>query len=505
MALQEYRNETNYIACRNRLNLAPRIDSDGKAVSGEALPGLRAQISWAIFDFARSPYLSLVYIFVFPSYFANTIVGDPVRGQEAWSLANTFVGVVVALLAPLLGAISDRMGRRKPWLIGIVSIMSICCAALWYSMPGARSGLPIGVILALIVVLASCFQFTEVFYNAFLPSLVSPRRIGLLSGIGISTAQLGTFVCLIVVLFGIALPASGVTMGGLLPSMPLFGLNPALQEHNRISGPVAAIWLLVFSIPLMIWTPDSPATGTPIRRAVSEGLGQLALTVRRARALKNVGLFLLARMLYTDGKVAILAYSGIYATGVFGWDLVSILLFAVSLSPCSIFGGLVGGWLDDRIGAKRALQIAIVVCSICLLIAISCSKNQLFFLAHDVAAKPLWAFPYFRTLPEVIFLISIMLMGSGITAAFAISRTFMARIAPLSMINQFFGLYALSGTATGFLGHATVGVFTSLFASQRAGFASPLILLFLGLMLLGRVREERAPEIVDLRQAIQSA
>jgi UMF1 family MFS transporter len=356
----------------------------------------------------------------------------------------------------------------------------------------------VSVILALIVVLAACFQFTEVFYNAFLPSIVSPQRIGLLSGIGISTAQFGTFVCLIVVLFGIALPASGETMGGLLPSTPLFGLDPALQEHNRICGPLAGMWLLVFSIPLFLWTPDSPSTGVPLSRAVREGIDQLTLTVRRARELKNVGLFLLARMLYTDGKVAILAYSGIYAAGMFGWGLVAILLFAVTLSPFSILGGLVGGWLDDRIGAKRALQIAIVICAICLLGAISCSRDHILFQYYDVsAAPPIWSFPYLRTLPELVFLGFVMLMGSGITAAFSISRTFMARIAPLSMLNQFFGLYALSGTATGFLGHATVGIFTGLFASQRAGFASPLILLLGGLLLVSRVTQQRAPDIVE--------
>lgn len=488
------------------MNQPAKIEPINLSITGEVIPGLPAQVCWALFDFARSPYLSLVYIFVFPSYFANTIVGDPVRGQEAWSVANAIVGVIVALCAPILGAISDRTGRRKPWLAATVVTMAICCSLLWYAMPGARSGLSVNSILTLIVILASCFQFTEVFYNSFLPSIVAPNRIGLLSGIGISTAQFGTFVCLMIMLFGVALPAAGESMGGLLPSAPLFGLNPALQEPNRISGPVAAAWLLVFSIPLMLVTPDSPSTGIPVRRAVAEGLSQLALTIRRAGALKNVGLFLLARMLYTDGKVAILAYSGIYATGVFGWDLVSILLFAVSLSPMSILGGLLGGWLDDRIGPKRALQMSILVCAVCLFVAISCSKTQLLFMPYaSDPAKPLWAFAYFRTLPEAVFIASVMVMGAGITAAFAISRTFMARIAPLSMINQFFGLYAVSGTATGFLGHATVGLFTVLFASQRVGFASPLLLLFVGGILISWVKQERSPDIIELAPAMSTA
>lgn len=458
---------------------------------------LRAQISWALLDFARSPYLSLVYIFVFPSYFANVVVGDAVHGQEAWSIANTCVGVLVALVAPILGAISDRTGRRKPWLMAIVLIMSVGCAALWYSFLGAQSGLSVAAILAIIVVLASCFQFTEVLYNSFLPAIVRPERMGLMSGIGISTAQLGTFVCLLSVLGGIALPAAGVTLGGLLPQAPLFGLDPAQQEHNRIAGPIAGVWLLLFSLPLMLWTPDAPSTGVPLKRAIGEGMQQLITTVRRARELKNVTLFLLARMIYTDGKVAILAYSGIYATGTFHWDLVATLLFAVSLSPLSITGGLVGGWLNDRIGTKRALQLAIVICIACLIGALSCDRTHALFMSYDPATtEPLWNLPYFRTVPELTFIVFIMLMGSGITAAFGISRTLMAQIAPLSMLNQFFGLYALSGTATGFLGHAIVGLFTYWFASQRAGFAAPLILLLFGLYLLRPVRVERATDFV---------
>lgn len=467
-----------------------------RSVTGEPLASVRGQFAWAVFDFARSPYLSLVYIFVFPPYFANAIVGDPIRGQEQWSLANTIVGVCVAAFAPLLGAISDRTGPRKPWLIAIVAIMAACCSALWYALPGARGGLSISAILTLIVILASCFQFSEVFYNAMLPSIASPQRVGGLSGLGIAVGNFGTLVALTVMLFGIALPASGVTLGGLLPHTPWFGLDPAQQEHNRIAGPIAGAWLVLFSLPLMLWTPDRAATKIPAGRAVHEGLSQLVLTIRRARQISNVGLYLLARMLYTDGKVAILAYTGIYAAGVFQWDLVAVILFAVMLTPFSICGGLLGGWLDNRLGSKRAIQISIILTCIFIVAAVSISRDQLFFLPYDTAAvAPLWLLPYFRTLPELMYIAATMVLAASVTAAFCTSRTMMARIAPLSMMNQFFGLYALSGTATGFLGHAAVALFTSIFASQRAGFASTILLLCSGLIVMHWVKEERAAEI----------
>lgn len=450
-----------------------------------------------MFEFARSPYISLVYVFVFPPYFANVVIGDPVRGQEAWSFANTIVGICVALFAPLIGAISDRTGPRKPWLAGVALIMSASCLALWFAMPGARGGLSINAILLLVIILATCFQFTEVFHNAMLASIARADRVGGLSGLGIAIGNLGTLTAMVVMLFGVALPASGMTIGGLLPDAPLFGLDPTTHEHNRIAGPVAGIWFLIFIVPLLLWTPDRSATGTSLRRAVREGLEQLWHTVRRARRVSNVALYLLARMLYTDAKVAILAYAGIYAAGVFGWDLAALLVFALLLAPFSVSGGFIGGWLDNKLGSKRAIQISVGLTCLGMGGAVSTTPEQiLFFFPYDAAAtEPLWSFPYFRTLPELVYLMTFMLLAITITAAFCTSRTMMTRIAPVSMMNQFFGLYALSGTATSFLGHALVASFTRAFDSQRAGFASLIILLAAGLAVMFRVRQERAQEL----------
>jgi len=468
------------------------------SATGEKPADLRGQISWALFEFARSPYISLVYVFVFPPYFASVVIGDAVRGQEAWSLANTIVGICVAVLAPLLGAISDRTGPRKPWLAGVALIMSVSCMLLWFAMPGAQGGLPVKVILLLIIILATCFQFTEVFHNAMLASIATPARVGGLSGLGIATGNLGTLTAMIVMLFGVALPASGLTMGGLLPDKPLFGLDPATHEHNRIAGPVAGVWFLVFVVPLLLWTPDRPATGVSASKAVREGLEQLWLTVKRARRVSNVVLFLLARMLYTDAKVAILAYSGIYAAGVFGWELADLLLFALLLAPFSISGGFIGGWLDNRLGSKRAIQISVGLTCVGMIGAVSTTPERILFVfPYDAAVSgPLWSFRYFQTLPEIVYLLTFALLAITITAAFCTSRSMMARIAPVSMMNQFFGLYALSGTATAFLGHALVAVFTRAFDSQRAGFASLIILLLAGLVVMFRVRQERAADLV---------
>jgi len=474
------------------LNGAREISS-----TGEVAANLRGQVSWALFEFARSPYVSLVFVFVFAPYFATTVVGDPVRGQGLWGLANTLVGIFIGIVAPILGAISDRMGRRKTWIAGIVAIMVPCCFALWFAMPGAVGGLPVPAIMVLVAALLACFMFSEMFHNAMLPSLAAADRIGRLSGMGISIGNGGTLLALIIMLFGVALPASGLVDWAFLPERPLFGLDPETHEHNRIAGPIAGLWLTIFIIPMLLWTPDRPSTGVSLKQAVGEGLGKVWVTIKRVRQVRNVGLYLLARMFYNDGKVAILAYSGIYAVGTFKWELVEILIFAIVLAPFSISGGLVGGWLDDKFGSKRAILITIGGTCIGMLGAVSCNPTGLFFfIPYDAAvAGPIWGLPYFQTLPEIIYIIMFMLLAATITAAFASSRSMMARISPVSNMNQFFGLYALSGTATAFLGHGTVTFFTAVFDSQAIGFASVIILLAAGLVLMHWVREERADEI----------
>jgi UMF1 family MFS transporter len=461
--------------------------------TGERAANRRGQVCWALVEFARSPYLGLIFIFVFPPYFATTVVGDPVRGQELWGLANTLVSMVVGALAPFLGAMSDRQGRRKTWLAGIFALMVPCCFALWYAMPGAEGGLSVMAILMLTATLLGSFLISEVFHNAMLPSIAQPHRLGMLSGMGLSLNNLGNMLAMLIMLFGIALPASQMVDWSFLPDQPLFGLDPARQEHNRIAGPIAGAWLLIFVLPFMLWTPDRPSNGISVSVAVREGIGQVWYTVKQARRVSNVGLYLLARMFYNDGKVAIIAYSGIYAAGTFRWGLIEMLVFAIVLTPFSIVGGFLGGWMDRFFGPKRSIRITIAVTALATLGAVTCASDRLLFMPWEADPSAVaGAFPYFQTLPERVYIVLYMVLAMFIAAAFATSRSMMARISPVPMMSQFFGLYALSGSATAFLGHGMVTFFTSAFESQSIGLGSAVLLLLAGLVLMHWVREERS-------------
>ncbi len=452
----------------------------------------RGELSWALFEWARNPYVILITIYIFAPYFTNTVVGDPVKGQSIWGYTNGIAGFFIAAFAPLIGAIADKAGSRKPWIAVFVAIMAPSIFLLWWALPGADGGLSIWTIAALIIVVAIAFEYSSVFHNSMLPHITTSAKLGGLSGLGLAAGNAGSLLILIFMLFYLALP--GQIDWAFLPERPLLGLDQESYQHARISGPIVAVWLVLFSLPLFLYTPDAPRNPQPMRTLVIQGLETLYATLRKLPQYRNVATYLLARMFYNDGKTAILIFGGIYAVGIFGWDEVRMLIYGIVLSVFAVLGGFVGGWLDNTVGSKRAILISIGTTTLGVIATVSTTPTQiLFVIPYDPAtAPPVWSFPYFNTWPEIIFLGMMTTLAVAITAAYANSRTMMARLAPPSMATEFFGLYALSGTATAFLAPATVGFFTDWFQSQRAGYASILLLLLLGLGLMFFVKQEQA-------------
>ena len=464
---------------------AQLLSADG----GEAADG-RGQLSWALFEWARNPYVILITIYIFSPYFTSTVVGDPVRGQTIWGNINGIAGFFIACLGPILGAIADTGGRRKPWIAFFVALMVPAMFALWWAMPG-EGGLSVLTIAALIVLIAVAFEFSAVFHNSMLPAVAPHERIGFLSGLGLALGNGGALIILCFMLWAFMLP--GAVGWNFVPEAPLFGIDAGAHENSRISGPIVAVWLLVFSLPLLLWTPDVKGANVPVKLAIRRGFGSVVGTVRKLRHYRNIAIYLAARMFYNDGKTAVLVFGGVYAAGVFKWGALTLTVYGIVLSIFAVGGGFFGGWLDDTFGSKRAILVSIGGTALGVLLAVSITPTEIFFLPYDAAsAEPVWSLPFFATWPELMYLIVVLLVAICITAAYANSRTMLARIAPISKMSEFFGIYALSGTATAFLGPLLVGAATHLFQSQRAGFASVLLLLGIGLAGMLFVKEERA-------------
>jgi len=294
-----------------------------------------------------------------------------------------------------------------------------------------------------------------IFYNAMLPDLAGPRRIGRISGWGWGLGYAGGMVCLVIALFGFVKAQT-----------PLFGVTTDQAAHVRAVVLLAAAWFAVFSLPLFLFVPDRAATGQGALRALAGGLATLAATLRNIRNYATILRFLAARMLYSDGLVTLFAVGGIYAAGTFGMDFGEVVQFGIALNVTAGLGSLAFSWADDRVGAK-----AVIVCSLVALILLGGA-------ALVVESK-------------TAFWVIGMALGAFVGPAQSASRSMMARLAPEDLRTEMFGLYALSGKATSFLGPIAFGFVTGLFDSQRAGMATILVFLGAGLLLLIPVKEPR--------------
>lgn len=431
----------------------------------------------------------LCTIYVLAPYVSNVVIGDPVRGQALISSWHTTSGIIIAITSAFLGAATDRMGRRKPLLALIVGVLAVTIFAQWWAVPG-EGGLSLDVLGVVVIVSSIAFVYSEVLHNAMLTRAAHPAVLSHVSGLGLSLGNLASVLLLVFVLVTIALP--GQMDLPFIPASPLFGLDPAAYEPSRIVAPICAIWLIIFSVPMFLYTPDLTTTGERFGDAMRHGVGNVIRTLSKLRDYKNVALFLIARMLYADGKTAILIFSGIYAAGVMQWGLIEMLAYGVILTTFAVFGGFIGGWLDHAIGPKRAVVIELAAVLACLIAMVSMtSTSMLFVIPVDPEAK-LWDSPLFATAPELGYMGFAIIIAIFITAAYASSRTMMARLAPEGMEGELFGLYALAGSATAWLGPMLVEHFTSTYQSQRAGFASIAILLLVGFVLLLFVKPPRA-------------
>lgn len=410
----------------------------------------RARIAWCIYDWGNSGFPTVIVTFVFGAYFAEAVAESITVGTAQWGRALALSGLAIAILSPIFGAVADRGGRRKPWLAGFSVLCMAAAALLWFTRPDP------GYVLWALVVFAianTAFELATVFYNAMLPDLAPPDRIGRLSGWGWGLGYFGGLACLVVALFAFVQTET-----------PLFGLDKGAAEHIRAVAPMVAVWFAVFAIPLFVFTPDARATGVGLGRAVADGVRTLIDTFRRIGEHRNIARFLIARLLFVDGMNTMFAFGGIYAAGTFGMDLAEIIQFGIALNITAGLGAFAFAWVDDWIGAKPTIVIALIgliVFGIPLLVV---ESKTLFWLF----AVPLGIF-----------------MGP----AQAASRSFMARLAPADMRAEMFGLFALSGKVTAFLGPAALAWATLAFESQRAGMATIIVFLAAGLILLLPVRE----------------
>ena len=402
----------------------------------------RARLGWALYDWASSPVPTLHATFVFAVYFATTIM--PEGGTATWAQMTGATAFLVAILAPILGRIADSTGLIKNFLIGTIIIGASATGLLWFAEPDLSFAF---YALALSALSIFFMEISFVFYNAMLAKMGTDEDIGRLSGIAWGIGFLGAVVAL-----GLVLAIF------ILPDVAPFGLNKENAEHVRATMIFAAGWALLFSIPMMVFTPNLPATPQS-----GSYFQQLKQSIHTATKIPDMVRFLCARMAFNDGLITLFALGGIYAAKVFSFSQSEILMFAIALNVSAGVGAIAGGWADDKLGPLRTMRIALIALFICGTVALLAPTKLVFWGAG-------------------------ICLGIFVGPAQSAARSYVARKTPEDSRASMFGLYMVSGKATSFVGPLCYGWLVLFTGSERSGMLIVLILIGLGLILLPKAK-----------------
>jgi len=438
---------------------------------------------WYFFDWANQPFNTLLLTFIFAPYFAASVAPDPVTGQQMWGWMLTATGLTIALCAPVLGAVADSAGRKKPWIVlwSIFYVAGSC--ALWWAVPEMEA---IWIVLIAFGIGMIGLEFGIIFTNALLPSLGKREDIGQISGSGWAFGYAGGVVSLAAMLLFFAENDSGRTLIGLTPAL---GLDAEAREGTRAVGPFTALWYLVFVVPFFLWVAEPRATVAPPRKdIVRKGVADMLRTLRGLPRHPSLLAYLGSSMFYRDALNGIFAFGGIYAAGVLNWSITMIGVFGITAAVTGAVACWIGGRIDRALGPKPVIVVAILALIVVCLVVVTTDRSMVLLIP----------IPDGSGLPDITFFLCGGVIGAAGGVLQASSRTMMVRQANPARMTEAFGLYALSGKATAFLAPASVAIATQVFESQRMG-VTPLIALFLiGLVLLIWVKPEgERPEAWD--------
>ncbi len=439
---------------------------------------------WYFFDWASQPYNTLLLTFVFGPYFAEIARGHymgtgmdeeaaKAAAQVYWAWGLTIASLVVAVTAPVLGAIADGTGRRLVWVWLFSAFYVTGSAGLWYIAPGGGEGMLFWAV-ALFAIGFIGMEFATIFTNSLMPSLTQADDIGAISGTGFAFGYLGGLLALIIMLLFFAEGAdSGLT---LLGWDPLFGLDPEAREGTRFVGPFTALWFAVFMIPFFLWVREPKTETRPLH--FGRAMASLKELLQSLRFRGSLSAYLASSLFYRDALNALYGFGGLYASGVLGWSIIQIGVFGIVGALTAMVAAFIGGRADRAFGPRPVIAWSIVVLILVCLIIVGMTRESVWGLALDPASS----------LPDQIFFACGALIGAAGGTLQAASRTMMVRHTTPDRATEAFGLFALSGKVASFMSPALIALATTVTGSQRLGIAPLIVIFLIGLCLLAFVK-----------------
>ena len=422
--------------------------------------------SWALWDWATQPFNSVILTFVWaplflistnllPDDIAALPAGDPLLDRALadlsanYGLVSTLAGVAIFLLAPVLGQRADTAGHKKRGLLIATAGLALIQFALFFVQADPAFFWYGAIMLAFGAVVS---EIAGVNYNAMLVQVSDRHTVGKVSGLGWGLGYIGGILALVIVV--------------VLTQLDWFGMDTSNGMAYRLIAVGCAVWTVVFSIPLFRNVPEAPA------RTDRQTVGFLAsygVLVKDVVALfrnhRSTFWFLIASAVYRDGLAGVFAFGGVLAAVSFGFSPTEVMIFGIALNLVAGLSTIFAGRLDDRFGPR-----AVIVTALCLLVG-SC----LFVFAFHDGGK-------------LIFWIGGMILSAAVGPAQAASRSLLARVTPVGMQGEIFGLYATTGRVVSFLSPALWTLFITLGGATYWGIVGITIVLALGLALLLLVR-----------------
>jgi MFS transporter, UMF1 family len=415
----------------------------------------RGILAWSLYDWANSAFATTVIAGFFPVFFkAYWSSGSSVQQSTFYlGMANSIASIIVAALAPVLGAIADRGSFKKKMLLFFAFLGCIMTGGLWFVQAGYWQ-------LAIVFYISATVGFSgaNIFYDSLLPSVASEKKIDFASSLGFGLGYIGGGLLFLIHVLMYLKPQ-------------FFGIADA-STAVRIAFLTVAIWWALFSIPIMVFVQE-PVFAHKVKpsEAAAAGIRQLRETFRKIRYLKVVSLFLLAYWFYIDGVDTIIRMAVDYGSSL-GFPSESLIVALLIVQFVAFPATLLYNTLGQRIGVKKALLIAIAAYSVLTILGY-----------------------FMRTILHFYLLaVCIGLFQGGIQA---LSRSYYSRLIPEKQAAEFFGFFNMLGKFAAVIGPALMGIVTLLTGSNRIGILSILLLFIAGGALLLRVDEAEGKKMLE--------
>jgi UMF1 family MFS transporter len=394
--------------------------------------------AWALFDFANSVYPAVIVSVVFQIYFIEVVVGnDAGQGDAWWGRAVSMSALIVALSAPVLGAISDRAGVRKR-LMAFYVAMCVTGVALFTTLgPGM---VLYGFILFLLANVG--FESCLVFYNAYLPDIVPAEKQGQVSGLGFGVGYLGSALGLL-----LALPFATTTI--------------------QLVWVMVAVFFLVFAIPSFLYLPRDGEAEMSVGQAARWGVTSFRELWGEVLREKELRRFLLAFFFYIDGVLTAIYMSSTLASTTFGFTQDELIYLFLAIQVAALVGAFSLAKPTDTLGPKKVIT-GVLVLWICVALGIFFAESKSAFAMLGMCA------------------------GFGLGSIQAASRAFMASLIPNGRESEMFGFYALCGKSSSVIGPLVFGQVALLTGgNQKLSVMSISVLFVIGILLLQRVQDPK--------------